>query len=55
MVDVSAKSVTKREAEASAFVVLKAKVLNALPKIPRAIRWRWRGWQELWPPSERPI
>ncbi len=32
MVDVSAKSATKREAEASAFVVLKPKVLNALPK-----------------------
>jgi cyclic pyranopterin phosphate synthase len=32
MVDVSAKSPTKREAEASAFVVLKSKVLKALPK-----------------------
>jgi cyclic pyranopterin phosphate synthase len=35
MVDVSAKSPTKREAEASAFVVLKAKVLKALPKNPK--------------------
>jgi cyclic pyranopterin phosphate synthase len=35
MVDVSAKSTTKREAEASAFVVLKPKVLNALPKNPK--------------------
>ena len=35
MVDVSAKSVTKREAEASAFVVLKPKVLKALPKNPK--------------------
>jgi cyclic pyranopterin phosphate synthase len=32
MVDVSAKSPTKREAEASAFVVLKPKVLKALSK-----------------------
>jgi len=32
MVDVSAKPPTKREAEASAFVVLKPKVLKALPK-----------------------
>jgi cyclic pyranopterin phosphate synthase len=32
MVDVSAKSPSKREAEASAFVVLKPKVLKALPK-----------------------
>jgi len=35
MVDVSAKSVTTREAEASAFVMLKPKVLNALPKNPK--------------------
>jgi cyclic pyranopterin monophosphate synthase len=35
MVDVSAKPVSKREAEASAFVVLKPKVLNALPKNPK--------------------
>ena len=35
MVDVSAKSATKREAEASAFVVLKPKILNALPKNPK--------------------
>jgi cyclic pyranopterin phosphate synthase len=35
MVDVSAKSPTKREAEASAFVVLKRKVLKALPKNPK--------------------
>jgi cyclic pyranopterin monophosphate synthase len=35
MVDVSAKSSTKREAEASAFVVLKSKVLKALPKNPK--------------------
>src|SRR5579864_3210246 len=35
MVDVSAKSPTQREAEASAFVVLKPKVLKALPKNPK--------------------
>jgi cyclic pyranopterin phosphate synthase len=35
MVDVSAKSLSKREAEASAFVVLKPKVLKALPKNPK--------------------
>jgi cyclic pyranopterin monophosphate synthase len=35
MVDVSAKSATKREAEASAFVVLKPAVLKALPKNPK--------------------
>jgi len=35
MVDVSSKSSTKREAEASAFVVLKPKVLKALPKNPK--------------------
>ena len=35
MVDVSKKSATKREAEASAFVVLKPKVLKALPKNPK--------------------
>ena len=35
MVDVSKKSPTKREAEASAFVVLKPKVLKALPKNPK--------------------
>jgi cyclic pyranopterin phosphate synthase len=35
MVDVTAKAATKREAEASAFVVLKANVLNALPKNPK--------------------
>jgi cyclic pyranopterin monophosphate synthase len=35
MVDVSAKSVTKREAEASAFVMLKPTVLNALPTNPK--------------------
>ncbi len=35
MVDVSAKSPTKREAEAGAFVVLKPKVLKALPKNPK--------------------
>jgi cyclic pyranopterin phosphate synthase len=34
MVDVSTKSPTKREAEASAFVVLQPKVLEALPKNP---------------------
>ncbi len=32
MVDVSAKSATRREAEASAFVVLKPQVLKALPE-----------------------
>ncbi len=35
MVDVSAKTVTKREAEASAFVVLKPAVLKALPQNPK--------------------
>ena len=35
MVDVSKKSPTKREAEASAFVLLKPKVLKALPKNPK--------------------
>ena len=35
MVDVSAKSPTKREAGASAFVVLKPKVLEALPQNPK--------------------
>jgi cyclic pyranopterin phosphate synthase len=35
MVDVSAKAATKRVAEASAFVVLKAEVLEALPQNPK--------------------
>ena len=35
MVDVSAKTATKREAEASAFVVLRPAVLKALPKNPK--------------------
>jgi cyclic pyranopterin phosphate synthase len=35
MVDVSAKSPSKREAEASAFVLLQPKVLKALPKNPK--------------------
>jgi len=35
MVDVSASSATKREAEASAFVALKPAVLKALPKNPK--------------------
>jgi cyclic pyranopterin phosphate synthase len=35
MVDVSAKSSTRREAEASAFVALKPKVLKALPQNPK--------------------
>jgi cyclic pyranopterin phosphate synthase len=35
MVDVSAKSASKRVAEASAFVVLKPKVLKALPTNPK--------------------
>jgi cyclic pyranopterin monophosphate synthase len=35
MVDVSAKSPTKREAEASAFVAMKPAVLAALPKNPK--------------------
>ena len=35
MVDVSGKSATKREAEASAFVALKPAVLAALPKNPK--------------------
>jgi cyclic pyranopterin phosphate synthase len=35
MVDVSAKTATKREAEASGFVVLKPAVLKALPNNPK--------------------
>ena len=35
MVDVSAKTASKREAEASAFVLLKPEVLKALPKNPK--------------------
>jgi cyclic pyranopterin phosphate synthase len=35
MVDVSAKSATKREAEASAFVAVKPEVLAALPSNPK--------------------
>lgn len=35
MVDVSGKSATSREAEASAFVVMKPAVLKALPKNPK--------------------
>jgi cyclic pyranopterin monophosphate synthase len=35
MVDVSAKSATRREAEASAFVVIKPEVLQALPQNPK--------------------
>lgn len=35
MVDVSAKAPNRREAEASAFVVLKPEVLQALPKNPK--------------------
>jgi cyclic pyranopterin phosphate synthase len=35
MVDVSDKSATKREAEASAFVVMSAEVLRALPQNPK--------------------
>jgi cyclic pyranopterin monophosphate synthase len=35
MVDVSEKSVTRRDAAASAFVVIKPKVLKALPKNPK--------------------
>jgi cyclic pyranopterin monophosphate synthase len=35
MVDVSAKSATRREAEASAFVAMKPAVLRALPKNPK--------------------
>jgi len=35
MVDVSSKSPNKREAEASAFVKMSAKVLKALPKNPK--------------------
>jgi cyclic pyranopterin monophosphate synthase len=35
MVDVSGKAITKREAEASAFVVLKPEVLRALPENPK--------------------
>jgi len=35
MVDVSAKAATKREAEASAFVAMAARVLRELPKNPK--------------------
>lgn len=35
MVDVSGKPATKREAEASAFVIMKPAVLSALPKNPK--------------------
>jgi cyclic pyranopterin phosphate synthase len=35
MVDVSDKSVTRREAQASAFVAMKPSVLQALPKNPK--------------------
>ena len=35
MVDVSSKSITKRTARASAFVVMSPKVLKALPKNPK--------------------
>ena len=35
MVDVSAKAVTRREAEASAFIEMSAEVLAALPKNPK--------------------
>ena len=35
MLDVSAKTATRREAEASAYVVLKPAVLKALPKNPK--------------------
>lgn len=35
MVDVSAKSSTRREAEASAFVAMKSAVLEALPRNPK--------------------
>ena len=35
MVDVSGKSATKREAEASAFVLIKPEVLKALPQNPK--------------------
>jgi cyclic pyranopterin phosphate synthase len=35
MVDVSGKAATKREAEASAFVVIKPEVLRALPQNPK--------------------
>jgi len=35
MVDVSAKAPTRREAEASAFVAMSAKVLKALPRNPK--------------------
>ena len=35
MVDVSSKAMTKRQAEASAFVMLKPAVLNALPENPK--------------------
>jgi cyclic pyranopterin monophosphate synthase len=35
MVDVSGKAVTKREAEASAFVLMKPEVLQSLPRNPK--------------------
>jgi cyclic pyranopterin phosphate synthase len=43
MVDVSAKPATRREAEASAFVVLSDAVLAACRKTPRATRSRSRA------------
>jgi molybdenum cofactor biosynthesis enzyme len=55
MVDVSGKSPTRREAEASAFVALSPEVLAALPNNPKAIRWRWPASPESWPPNAPPI
>jgi len=40
MVDVSAKTPTRREAEASAFVEMSAEVLHALPGNPKGNPWK---------------
>ena len=53
MVDVSGKAATRREAEASAMVVMRPAVLKALATIRKAIRWKRRGWLELWPRKKR--
>jgi len=55
MVDVSSKTATRREAEASAYVILKPAVLKALPKNPKGDALEVRVWQELWRSRERPI
>ena len=54
MVDVSGKTASKREAEASAFVAIKPAVLAELPEILRAILWKWRESLGSWPRNEPP-